>query len=107
NVYRDTDQGQFLTVVSRRTGVTIGFNDITYLRPGVITVVDNATRAPVDPFHIDSYALNTVTSNPRRGSDVNFTAYGNLRHDFLWRVPVTLKGGLDFRQSTRDNRGST
>jgi TonB-dependent receptor len=104
NAYRDTDQGQLLSVVSRRAGVTIGFDQATDTRPGIITVVDNTTRAPVDPFRLDSYSLTTVTSNPRRGSDVNFTSFAHLRRDFLWRVPVTVKTGLDFHQTTRDNR---
>jgi iron complex outermembrane recepter protein len=107
NLYRDTDKGQLLSVVSRRTGLTIGFDDIAETRPGVITVIDNATRAPVDPFRLDSYSLNTVTSNPRRASDVNFTAFANVRRAFHWRIPVTLKGGLDFRQSARDMTAGT
>jgi TonB-dependent receptor len=102
NSYRDTDQGQLLSLTSRRTGVTIGFADVTYLRPGTITVVDNATRLPIDPYRLDSYALQTITSNPRRGTDVNITATANARRDFLWRVPVSLRAGLDFRQSRRD-----
>ena len=104
NAYRDTDKGQLLSVVSRRTGVTLGFDQVTDTRPGVITAVDNATRAPFDPFQLANYSLTTLTSNPRRGSDVNFTAFGNLRRDFLWRVPVTLKTGFDFSQTRRDNQ---
>ncbi len=101
---RSTDQGQFLTVVSRRAGVTIGFDQIIDTRPGVITVVDNATRAAVDPFRLDSYSLTTVTDNPQRSTDVNFSSFVNARRDFLWSVPVTVRGGLDFRQTTRDTR---
>ncbi|MEO6246523.1 MAG: carboxypeptidase regulatory-like domain-containing protein, partial [Opitutaceae bacterium] len=105
NAIRSVDKGTFLAVASRRTGVTIGFADTGYLRPGVITVVDNtAARAPVDPYHLNSYALNTATSTPQLASDVNFTATANARRDFLWNVPVTLRTGLDFRQSSRDSR---
>jgi TonB-dependent receptor len=107
NAFRDTDQGQLLTVVSRRTGVTIGFDQIIDTRPGVITVVDNATRAAVDPFRLDSYSLATVTSNPRFGSDINISAFGNLRRDFVGRLPFTLRTGFDFRQTTRDNQATS
>ena len=55
----------------------------------------NVTRLPVDPLRLDSYALNTVASNPRFASDVNVTATANARRDFLWRVPVTLRGEGD------------
>ena len=101
---RSTDQGQFLSVVSRRAGVTIGFDQIIDTRPGVITVIDNVTRLPVDPLRLDSYALTTVTDNPQRATDVNFSSFLNARRNFLWRVPVTLRGGVDFRQTTRDSR---
>jgi iron complex outermembrane recepter protein len=33
---------------------------------------------------------------------VNFSSFANLRRDFQWQVPVTLRTGLDFRQSDRD-----
>ena len=107
NLFRSFDKGLVLTAVARRTNVTINFDQITDTRPGVITVIDNATRQPVDPFRIDSYAMTTVTDNPRRSEDINLTAYANVRRDFTWRVPVSLKTGLDFRQSIRDlNAGS-
>ncbi|MEY2878385.1 MAG: hypothetical protein RLZZ15_765, partial [Verrucomicrobiota bacterium] len=104
NAIRDMDKERFLTNTARRTGVTIGFADTGYLRPGAITVVDNATRLPVDPYQLSNYALNTLVSTPQRASDINFTATGNARRDFLWRVPFTLRTGLDYRQTRRDNR---
>lgn len=104
NAIRSTDQGLLLTVSARRTNVTVNFDNVINTRPGTITVIDNATRQPVDPFKLASYSLNTVTDNPQRGSDVNFTAFTNVRRDFAWRVPFTLRTGLDFHQSTRDVR---
>ena len=32
-------------------------------------------------------------------------AYANAKRDFRWKLPFTLKGGLDVRQSMRDYRG--
>lgn len=104
NSLRDMDKERFLVVAARRTGVTIGFADTGLLRPGVITVVDNTTKAVIDPYRLENYALNTLTSTPQRASDINFTATANARRDFLWRVPVTLRTGLDFRQTMRDMR---
>lgn len=102
NAIRSTDKGQLLGITSRRSGLTIGFDNIIDTRPGTITVVDNATRAAVDPFKLSSYALTTVTDNPQRSSDVNFSAFANARRDFHGAVPVTVRSGLDFRQSERD-----
>ena len=102
NAIRSTDKGMLLTTTARRTGVSIGFDQIIDTRPGVITVLDNATRAPLDPFRLANYSLDTVTENPQRARDVNFSAYGHLRRDFIWAVPVTLKGGGEFRQSAKD-----
>ncbi|WP_414661785.1 TonB-dependent receptor [Horticoccus sp. 23ND18S-11] len=104
NAIRDMDKDRFLAVSSRRTGVTIGFADTGFFRPGIITVADNATGRPLDPYSLENYSLNTLTSTPQRASDINFTATANARRDFLWRVPVTLRTGLDFRQSSRDAR---
>jgi TonB-dependent receptor len=104
NAIRDMDKERFLAVNARRTGVTIGFDDTGFFRPGVITVADNATGRPVDPCRLENYSLNTMTSTPQRASDINFTATGNARRDFNWSLPFTLRSGLDFRQSRRDSR---
>jgi TonB-dependent receptor len=106
NAIRDMDKERFLSVSSRRTGVTIGFTDTGFLRPGGITVTD-ATGKAVDPYRLENYAMNTLTSTPQRASDINFTATGNARRDFAWTVPVTLRTGLDFRQTLRDMRSWT
>ena len=104
NAIRDMDKDRFLAVNARRTGVTIGFADTGFFRPGIINVVDNATGRPVDPYRLENYSLNTMTSTPQRASDINFSATANARRDFLWRTPFTLRTGLDFRQSSRDSR---
>jgi len=101
---RATDKGLFQNIVSRRTGVTIGFDQISDTRPGVIAVTDNATGRPVDPFDFDSYSLISVAGTPNFSSDINLSAFANARRDFNWRVPVTLRSGLDFRQTSRDIR---
>jgi len=104
---RSTDKGLWQNVIARRTGVTVAFDQIIDTRPGVITVTDNATGAPVDPYQIENYSLISVAETPRSGDDVNFSAFLNGRRDFFWKFPFTLRSGLDFRQSTRDsNQGA-
>jgi len=104
--FRDLGKGFFSSSVARRTGVTVSFADITYYRPGRITVTD-ATGAPVDYTNLASYALSTANSIESDSYDVQRTAYGNLTRDFTWRVPFTLKAGVDLRHSQRDLRGLT
>jgi TonB-dependent receptor len=101
-----TNAGFFDTTTSRRTGVTVAYSDIFYLRPGVITVTDAAGQ-PVNPYSLDSYVLTAATGNERGTDDAKRTAYASLRRDFRGRVPVSLRTGLDFRDALRDQRFST
>ena len=114
-------KGQFGGTSAQRPNVQIFFDDIFYLRPGTITVTDGVTGAPVDPYSLASYnvvqgtgnmysAGNVLGAGPGEGlanrtTDVARNAYVNVKRDFQWGVPITLKGGLDVRQSTRDYRG--
>ena len=108
NFLRDSARGYFGSLTARRTGVTVSFDDIFYLRPRVITVTD-AAGAPVDPYSLGSYVL-TAASNPqpRDSVDLRRSAYTNARRNFnLLGQPASLKGGLDVRQAARDMRGTT
>ncbi len=101
----DRDDGpSFRTAIANRTGVTVSFDDIFYLRPGTITVTDGTTGAPVDPYRLDSYSLASTTYVANNRSDLQRSSFANLRRDFNGRWPFTLKAGLDLRQSERDNR---
>jgi iron complex outermembrane receptor protein len=106
NRFRNVDQDRFASTLARRTGVTVSFADIFYLRPNVITVTDGATGAPVNPYDIGNYALSTAGATPQKSRNVQRTAYANLRRTFGHTVPLTLKAGLDVRQSRADNRST-
>ena len=103
---RDMEQGFFRIVNMQRSGVTIDFDDIFYLRPRTITVRD-AAGAIVDPFALASYSLVSGNRQANKTYDLQRSAYGSLRRDFYTRVPFTLKTGFDLRQSTRDFDGGT
>ncbi len=106
--FRSADKGYFNQVVSTRQNVTVSYDDIFYLRPRQISVTDGTTGAPVDIYNLNSYALSTANATFRRTSDEKRSAYANLRREFdLGGVPLLLKGGLDVRQSRRDDRQST
>lgn len=108
NHLRDTSRNYFGSMTARRTGVTMAFDDIFYLRPRTITVTDGVTGAVVHPSNLINYVLTAAGSpNPRDSIDVKRSAYVNARREIdVGRVPVILKGGLDVRQAMRDMRGT-
>jgi TonB-dependent receptor len=107
NYYVSIDKGFFNAATARRTGLTIAFDDISYLRPGRITVTDGTTGAPVDPYRLDNYSLVSATDSSNVASDLKRSVFGNARRDFLvGSSPVSLKAGFDVGHVQRDVRGS-
>jgi iron complex outermembrane recepter protein len=114
-------KGQFGGTIANRTNLSISFDDIFYLRPGRVTVTDGVTGAAFDPYTLAGYtvtqgsgniysATNVLGTGPGEGianktTDVHRNAYANVKRDFQGVMPLTLKAGLDLRQSTRDYRG--
>ncbi|HUR59694.1 MAG TPA: carboxypeptidase regulatory-like domain-containing protein [Opitutaceae bacterium] len=106
--FRSIDKGYLNNISSLRTNVTINFDDNFYLRPGRISVFDGTTGAPVDPYNLNSFQLNTGNGTSSSTQDVKRSAYVNLGRNFdLQGSPLMLKGGLDIRQSIRDTRART
>ena len=103
NRNRNIESGFFDTTTARRTGVTVSFADIFYLRPRVVTVTDPAGN-PVDPFSLSNYVMTAATSNTRMTDDTKRTLFGNVRRNFYGKVPIALRAGVDFRQFGRDQR---
>ncbi|HRE84374.1 MAG TPA: outer membrane beta-barrel protein, partial [Opitutaceae bacterium] len=110
-VVSNFSEGYFFNSLARRTGLTVSFDGITYLRPSTITVTDGATGAPVDPYRLDNYLISSVRSHSldiqgRKNmvQDTQRSAYANLGREFSWRVPVAVKAGLDVRETIRDLR---
>ena len=101
---RDINKGFFRNSQARRQNVTVSFDDIFYLRPRTITVTDGASGAPVDPYSINSYSLNTATGNPSDSFALQRNLYAHARRDFAWRMPFALKAGLDLRHAVKDIR---
>jgi iron complex outermembrane recepter protein len=104
NRFRNVDKDRLASTLARRTGVTVSFADIFYLRPNRITVTDGVTGAPVEPYKINSYALSTAGASPQTSRSVQQTAFANVRRSFGGAVPLTLKSGVDVRRSRTDNR---
>ena len=100
----DLGRGYFANSSARRTGVTVAFDDIFYLRPNRITVSDGATGSPIDPYALATYAVQSAGSGQPENNDQQRTAFLNVGRDLPWRVPVSLRAGLDRRQGVRDLR---
>ena len=103
--FQDVDKGAFNGVNLQRNYVQVKFDDITYLNPGRITVLDPAGRT-VDPSRLDTYSIVSATSTRKLTQDIARQAYVNVRRDFTLRdTTVTVKLGADVRTRTRDARG--
>lgn len=106
--FRSIDKGYLNNVTSTRQNVTVNFDDIFYLQPRKITVFDGTTGAAVDPYNLSNFALSTANGTSSETHDVKRSALANLARELdLGGLPLVLKGGLDVRQSRRDNRART
>jgi TonB-dependent receptor len=103
NTFRAIDKGYFSAANARRTGVTILFDDIFYLRPGTIAVTD-ANGAPLDPYDLNNYALTSAESNPVTSLALQTGAKASVQREFHGRLPLKLKAGVDFRLDQRDQK---
>lgn len=97
----DTNQGYFRAVNATRRDLTVSFDDITYLRPGIISV-KNAAGNDVNPYLISNYALTSAASQQNATQDTQKTAYGSLSREFATVIPVTLKAGFNLQEGIRD-----
>ncbi len=104
---RNVDKGFFGASQARRTGVRVSFDDIFYLRPNTITVT-GADGAPIDPYRLDNYSLDSANGVVRDSVDLKRSVRGNIGRDLMIRdVPVSLKVGADLRSAERDLRAAT
>ena len=67
-------------------------------------MADGVTGAPIDPYKLDGYLLNTATTNALTAVDLQQTAYLNLKRSFAQVVPLTVKTGVDVARQMRDVR---
>jgi TonB-dependent receptor len=104
NHNRGAGYAAFRNSSAQRPNVTIAFADIGPLRPGTITVTDGASGAPVDPYKVSNFTMQSVNDTENDSDDIQKNAYANIRRDFFSKVPVSLKAGLEVRQGIRDLR---
>ena len=80
-------EGLFGSTTTQRTGLTVSFDDIFYLRPGAITVTDGTTGAAVDPFSLNGYAVTGANTGSDWTDDTRRTAYAKVSRDFFGKFP--------------------
>lgn len=97
----DVNQGYFRAVNAIRSGLTVSFDEVTYLRPGVITV-RNAAGSDVNPYLIANYALTSAASQQNATRDTQKTAYGSVTRRLPAALPVTVKAGFNLQEGVRD-----
>ena len=100
----DLQNSHFGTAQARRQNVTVSFADIGYLGPRGIAVSDGTTGAPVDPYNLSSYLLNTAGANSGRRAALQTRYFANLRRDLQGVAPMTAKVGVEVLESMRDVR---
>ncbi|MCC6415115.1 MAG: TonB-dependent receptor [Opitutaceae bacterium] len=103
NHYRDIDKGFFENVQIRIPSVAIRFRDIAGVRPTEVTAT-NSSGILQDPFELDNYRILTARSSQNDATDVQRGATLNLQRSLDVSIPLTLKAGLDVRESDRDIR---
>ena len=105
----DVLEGFFSGAGATRSGVTVAFDGVGYLRPDVITIRDGATGSSLDPFLLRNYVLTTVTTRtpPKLQFNTQRSAYANIRRDLQTRIPVSLKAGVDIRHNMIDTNDGT
>ncbi|MEO6246811.1 MAG: carboxypeptidase regulatory-like domain-containing protein, partial [Opitutaceae bacterium] len=106
NNHVDVRVGRFFNATSRRTGLTMAFDDIQSEypgRPNRISVTDGATGAVVDPYSLASYSLATANSTESVIADLRRNAYFTASRDFRGAIPFSLKSGVNWLVSQRDN----
>ena len=106
NNHVDVQVGRFFNATSRRTGLTMAFDDIQpdYPgRPNRITVTDGTTGAVVDPYSLASYSLATANSTESVIADARRNVYFTASRDFHGKIPFSLKSGVNWLVSQRDN----
>lgn len=102
--FRDVDHGYFRSTTARRTGLSMSFADISYLRPHAIGATD--ATGPVDPYDIDNYVVTAATARPITALDRQRGANASATREFFGRLPFSVKAGCRLsRERARNTVG--
>ncbi|MCX6951248.1 MAG: TonB-dependent receptor [Verrucomicrobia bacterium] len=107
NFYRNLDKGYFNRNNAYLRNVTVRFEKMNFDHPDVVTVRNATNTAPVDPYELDNYKLETVSANRIDGYDTVRSVSAFVKRDLSLRVPLTVKLGADLKSQHRDIGNTT
>ena len=88
--------------VVRRQNVTVRFDDVQAFVPRA-TITDGATGALIDPTLLSNYTFVTSFRPGNHNYGVNRRAFGSIRRDLDFRVPLTVRAGFSVDDIQRDH----
>jgi TonB-dependent receptor len=106
NHYRDISEGYWSETNAFIRNVTVRFDNPGLVRPQGITVM-NAAGQPIDPYDLGNSLFETGRTNPEDSQDTVRTLRLSARRSFDWRIPLTIKTGLDLQSQHRDINGAS
>ncbi len=102
--YRSLSEGHFSNIGTTLQGVSVVRADNIEL-PSMDWFAKDASGTLLNPYSLANYRLGTATNDPLDGKATAKTAYADLeRHFDEWKVPMSIKAGVNVRQEDRDNR---
>ncbi|MBI5691777.1 MAG: TonB-dependent receptor [Verrucomicrobia bacterium] len=101
NHYRNVDKGYFQTNNAYFRNLTLRFEQMNFDHPGVVSAKDSAGR-DVDPYALANYRLEGLQGSRIDGYDIVRSLSFHVKRDFLGRLPLTAKVGMDVRSQHRD-----
>jgi TonB-dependent receptor len=96
-----SNEGYFLGNNAFYRGLTLRFDRLTADHPGTITVTDAAGR-PANVHDLGNYRLETVSGQNYTSAAIVRSVYANAKRELDFRLPLTVKGGVDLRVEHRD-----
>ncbi len=104
-LFSDVDEGMFYSASSTLSNLVIsgdGLDGISRMALPRLTVTTR-TGAPVNPYDIRQYTLNTATSGRMFFKNIVGSAVANASRSFNTVFPLTLKAGVLVESTERDN----
>jgi TonB-dependent receptor len=104
-IFSDIDEGMFYSANSTLSNLVIsgdGLDGITRMALPRLAVTSR-TGAPVNPYDIRQYTLNSATSGRMYFKNTVGSAVANATRTFATAIPLTLKAGVMIESTERDN----
>lgn len=102
--YRAMGRGHFANIGTTLQGVSVVRADNIDF-PNLTWVARDAAGNTINPYQLSNYRIGTASNDPVDAKATMKGAYADLeRHFDKFNVPFSLKGGVNVREESRDNR---